>query len=111
MKSFSIAAIMAAAAFAGESYTTTYRGGDLRVEGKGIAIATGTYTWHPDMDEDGNEIIYTSGSATFYLQGQEEFEHLDQAEVWFCLDDDKVCENNAYLQLVTAAVSDDPNTS
>ena len=31
MKSFSIAAIMAAAAFAGESYTTTYRGADLRV--------------------------------------------------------------------------------
>ena len=91
MKSFSIAAMMAAAAFA-QSYTTTYEGPSIA----GLATSSGSYTWRPDVDADGNEVIFTEGSATFSLTGQALFEVGDTAEVFFCLADDKVCVNYQY---------------
>ena len=110
MKSFSIAAIMALTAFAGKSYTSTFRGPTLEFTEdppSGTALSYGKYSWHPDVDAEGNEVIYTDGSMTFWLQEDATFQHLDQAEVWFCLDGTTECIDYQYTKVVTPQVDFD----
>ena len=85
MNSFTLAAIMAATAFAGPGLTTEFRGPLLEDK----ALATGTYTWH--IEDGENEFIETEGSMSVTLQGDLVFGDNSKAEVWMCIDGTTEC--------------------